>query len=820
MTHARTVLIVLAAALALMRSAPRAQAPPSQLPLVVAGDLQYLGAFTLPPRDSRGSQLTFGGIGLGLAADGRSLYFGCAPGTAAARVAIPEVGEEAPVLEPCQTIPNLGAINPGDPNPTLLGGVLAWNGRVIVSAYAYYDGGGRAARSHFAGTSLATVQGPYQVGSDPAGVVAGYMGVIPEAWRTLLGGPALTGQCCIPIISRSSYGPSVSVFDPDHVGTRASIASTMLVGYPDAHQGLGPWDAANPYFSGATKMGGIAFPAESRSLLFVGRHGTTYCYGSGTPNQSLHGRPKGDGSNWCYDPTDDSKGNHGYPYRHMVWAYDASDLAAVAQGRAAPWDLRPYATWTLTEMSGGSGHAQIRGAVYAPATRRWYVTIDDSPTVHVYQIGAATGTGPIERCGDAIDNDGDGEIDEGCAAPPPTTPPGGGMPGDGDDDDDDGDEDGDDGDDDSDGDDSGAGDGDGDGDDTNKGTSTRGSWSAPRELAASGVTSASIAACGSTVHVAYGGSAVYYRRSLTEGTAWRDWQQLGDGAVPGARALACDGATVVLAATRGGAASGGGDVWTWRSLDGGASWRMPIKLSASRAVVHVASAVDGAAVTTAWVEQRAPGAGWSLHARRSDDRGETWGAEVVVASAGRGADAPATITLDPRGTLVAWTAGRSTDARRQDGGGWVAAGSLAPAGTAVGAASIAATADAVAAVVVADGATGSELRLVRSGDGGRSWRAVSMLERVPGAGVLPVLAAWDDRLAVAWTARRDGTTASMVRVSRDGGRQWSRGSVVFDGAAAPRAAWTAAALHVVATDARGGLHYARHSPVASAALKR
>ena len=73
-----------------------------------------------------------------LSADGQTLYFSCIYGTSLAQVAIPAVGEQARLIAPCEAIPNLKAVNPTDPNNSA-GGVLAWNGHLIVSGYSTYD---------------------------------------------------------------------------------------------------------------------------------------------------------------------------------------------------------------------------------------------------------------------------------------------------------------------------------------------------------------------------------------------------------------------------------------------------------------------------------------------------------------------------------------------------------------------------------------------------------------------------------------------------------------------------------------------------------
>ena len=72
--------------------------------------------------------------------------------------------------------------------------------------------------SHFVLSSLnlstASVGGLYQVGTQGAGLVAGYMTPIPSEWQAALGDTYLTGQADIPIISRTSSGPAAFGFNP------------------------------------------------------------------------------------------------------------------------------------------------------------------------------------------------------------------------------------------------------------------------------------------------------------------------------------------------------------------------------------------------------------------------------------------------------------------------------------------------------------------------------------------------------------------------------------------------------------------------------
>ena len=120
------------------------------------------------------------------------------------------------------------------------------------------------------------------------------------------------------------------------------------------------------------------------TVLFFGRHGETFCYGTGTSDKGLAGRRPEHGDPFCYDPMDSSKGVHGYPYSAYAWAYDANDLAAVRAGRRQPWSVKPYAVFTLPDMP-----ASVGGATIDPATGRIYVSgmfgNRTLPVVHVFK---------------------------------------------------------------------------------------------------------------------------------------------------------------------------------------------------------------------------------------------------------------------------------------------------------------------------------------------------------------------------------------------------------------------------------------------------
>lgn len=377
------------------RSGMASAAPTSAVRLQKA-DLVYEGAFRVPSGSQGASRFDYGGTALTYNPANNSLFLtGHDHQQMTAEISIPQIikSDNVTGLDAAQVLQTFrdpvegrrGSVNPSDSNAKKIGGHLVYNGKLYVTAYAYYDASGTQGSSHFVRPlNLATsgqVQGPFKLGpsSLPARWIAGYMGHVPPEWQATLGGPALTGLAGVSIAGAASNGPTAAVFDPANVG--GSNAATLLVGYPLkgslAHTYGYTEASTNPYWNNASEVRGVVFPGGTRSVLFFGMHGTgTYCYGSGTA---------------CGDPVDGDQGNHAYPYKHYVWAYDANDLVAVRNGQRAPESLQPYAVWSFeTPFSGGTN--LIGGAAWDPNTRRIYLLgrLQDGayPLVHVYRVAA------------------------------------------------------------------------------------------------------------------------------------------------------------------------------------------------------------------------------------------------------------------------------------------------------------------------------------------------------------------------------------------------------------------------------------------------
>jgi hypothetical protein len=271
-----------------------------------------------------------------------------------------------------------GKLGSVDDGTVKVGDLLVFGGKLYGTAYSYYDADNNQQLSSFSHSldldQSGSFDGMFKVGALNAGVVSGYMAHVPQAWQAKLGGPALIGQCCIPIVSRTSYGPAAFVFDPAQLGKSDPAPATPLVYYPSDHP-LDPWDSTSTRFNGTSWVGGMVLPEGSRSLLFIGTQGTgPFCYGTGQE---------------CNDPVVDSKGTHAYPYRSQVWAYDLDQLLRVKAGELQPWDVQPYAIWELI-LPFANGLRAIAGVTYDPKKQLIYLSQHNTdgtlPTIHALQL--------------------------------------------------------------------------------------------------------------------------------------------------------------------------------------------------------------------------------------------------------------------------------------------------------------------------------------------------------------------------------------------------------------------------------------------------
>jgi hypothetical protein len=371
----------------------------ADLPLVQPGDLAFVGAFRLPSGDFGASTVDYAQGPIALGPDGGTLYVvGHAHQQAIAEFAIPALGTGPapadlpladPPRQPFATVLERAASG----NPQALdriGGMLLVPGpdgpQLLVNAYVYYDAGGGVTHTTLAlrdpgDLAGSPVDGPYAFDGG-AGHTAGWLAPIPAAYRDALGGASgadhLTGHASgIPIISRSSVGPSAFAFAAAaFAGPPGPVPTTRLLDFAldrPLHPDLDA-NGDNPlwtHLSHATV--GLIVPG-TRTYLTLGHsggHASGVCYKCTQSDGHTCG-------GYCARDADDVAA--------YAWAWDLLDLVAVREGRRAPHDVRPYAFGPLDLPLLGP-ERRIGGGAYDAASGLLYLTAlgaDDSQGPYAY----------------------------------------------------------------------------------------------------------------------------------------------------------------------------------------------------------------------------------------------------------------------------------------------------------------------------------------------------------------------------------------------------------------------------------------------------
>jgi hypothetical protein len=312
--------------------------------------------------------------------------------------------------------------NNGSSSNVEIMGLYAEGSYLYSVASNFYDADGRMVASHFrGGIDLATtgdvlgaakVDFPVSAGWGWTGFstaqiprwTGGPICAIPAAWQSSLGGTHLTGIAGLSINSAYSNGPCAAVFNLADLTGSSTIQSTLVVGYPllppypetvanPPHAlALPAPGQSNTRWNRTGRVRGMCFPQGYRSVLFFGKVGTgPFTYGVVGNIDTL-----GSGLT-IVDPTSpigEGQGDHAYPYRYKVWAYDANDLVAVRNGSLAPHSLVPYSEWFIDlPYEDPTGNHSL-AATFDPVALRLYLqapgqdTIGQNPrpVIHVFQV--------------------------------------------------------------------------------------------------------------------------------------------------------------------------------------------------------------------------------------------------------------------------------------------------------------------------------------------------------------------------------------------------------------------------------------------------
>jgi hypothetical protein len=189
-----------------------------------------------------------------------------------------------------------------------------------------------------------------------AGHTSGWISTVPQEWQNLLGGSMLTGQSSgIPIISRTSVGPSAFSFNPGNVLSDVSSGNTIITNKlldfslaNPLHEDLSNDDLTNKAWTHLSRVTyGVIIPGTRTYFIigYSGGHESGVCY-----------KCTQDNGNWC--------GGYSSPiaddYSPYYWLWDVADMVKVKNGILKPWEVEPFDFGTLNipfennEIGGGS----------------------------------------------------------------------------------------------------------------------------------------------------------------------------------------------------------------------------------------------------------------------------------------------------------------------------------------------------------------------------------------------------------------------------------------------------------------------------------
>ncbi|GLR16386.1 T9SS type A sorting domain-containing protein [Portibacter lacus] len=355
---------------------------PTELPLFSIEQLQYKGGFRLPASTFGVSSLNYSQGPIEYNKDNHSLYIvSHTYQQAIAEFAIPEMIATDVLSElnmagnPIQNFSSvLGRAETGNvDNIDRIGGMEYIDHTLIVNGYQYYDAGGNVTVSTIMvddsdDLENATVKGFYSYDAR-AGNTSGWISPIPEEWQSILSGTHITGQSSgIPIISRTSVGPTAYSFDAGifsgEIENPVETSQLLDFSYPNGiHEDLSNSEGENDkwtHLSQATY--GFIVPG-TRTYLTIGKsggHESGVCYKCTQDNGNLCG-------GYCTPVAADN-----YQY---YWLWDMNDLIEVMNGERVAYDVQPY-DYGQFNTPFQNGFKVIGGGSYDPESNILYLSIN------------------------------------------------------------------------------------------------------------------------------------------------------------------------------------------------------------------------------------------------------------------------------------------------------------------------------------------------------------------------------------------------------------------------------------------------------------
>ncbi|MGA7304245.1 MAG: hypothetical protein WBW88_05200 [Rhodothermales bacterium] len=387
----------------------QAQPDPSSEPLLGLNNLEYVGAFRLPADTYGSSSLNYSEGPLAYNPSNSSiLIVGHAWDQEIAEFVIPTVvnsttlGDLNMAGDPVQYFTSVLDRAPSGNSQDLnrIGGLAVLDAlsgpRLVVNAYEYYDAPGDNTQTTLVvdnPDSIASSSvGGFYTFEGGAGHTSEWISPIPPEWQDSLGGAYITGQSSgIPIISRTSVGPSAFAFNPayllDSTTVPTPIPTTKLLDFSLAHpleSDISNTSGTNDRWTHLSRVTyGIILPGTRTYATFgySGGHGPDgVCYKCTQDDGNLCG-------GYCAPDADD--------YYQYAWFWDVNDLMAVKKGTMNSYDVEPYWYGAFPTPFENGTH-EIGGGAYDPVTGYIYLTIQkgdreqgtyaNPPVVVVYRV--------------------------------------------------------------------------------------------------------------------------------------------------------------------------------------------------------------------------------------------------------------------------------------------------------------------------------------------------------------------------------------------------------------------------------------------------
>lgn len=347
--------------------------------------ITYLGSFRLPiaPGDAH---FSFGGAFVRDLSSNR-LAMMSRLGHVVLLTGTPSLATYAGAVNALPIVGFDSVINPPSGKPTgtgFYGALLENDAAIMWTASFFYDANNTQTEGHWYNNEWRTVHSNAASLPNPMqGFVAGALIPVPTARRAALG-DLITSQCCLPVITRTSLGPTAfGLFRADFIPA-GNVATLPHFYYTQDHPTLGEYFSESLGFNQTARVFGGAFIGDDE-LIFVGAVGVSgFCYGNGTTNPALHNTVGGDGELLCYDPEmPPDKGGHASVYRYQVWRYSVEDMLTAAN----PWDVIPVTAELPQIMPGArrvAGVASIGNTLYVAQ-----YNAENTPRAGGYPVGHA-----------------------------------------------------------------------------------------------------------------------------------------------------------------------------------------------------------------------------------------------------------------------------------------------------------------------------------------------------------------------------------------------------------------------------------------------